>query len=156
EITGRPGACLATLGPGAASIMNGVAHAQLDRVPLIVITDAAEGAGEHQRLPQREMFGPIVKWSGSDPDEALRIVNTPPHGPVHLQSGVGLQDCPNQPDPSRKPRAPVAQPIPHRPVLLAGLASRAMPLREFSERHRVPALVTYKAKGVIPDDHPWF
>ena len=39
EITGNPGACIATLGPGASSIMNGVANASLDRIPLIVITD---------------------------------------------------------------------------------------------------------------------
>src|SRR5215467_4639925 len=74
EITGRPGACLATLGPGAASILNGVAHAHLDRVPLIVITDAADGNSEHQRLPQQEMFAPLVQWSGGDPEEALRVV----------------------------------------------------------------------------------
>src|SRR5271170_5226558 len=29
EITGKPGACIATLGPGAASLMNGVANANL-------------------------------------------------------------------------------------------------------------------------------
>src|SRR4029077_5831102 len=45
---------------------------------------------------------------------------------------------------------------PLRPVLLAGLGSRDLPLPEFCERYRVPTLVTYKAKGVIPDDHPWF
>src|SRR5580700_8297663 len=39
EITGTPGACLATLGPGAASLTNGAAHAGLDRVPLILLTD---------------------------------------------------------------------------------------------------------------------
>src|SRR5258708_18073717 len=39
EITGKLGACLATLGPGAASVMNGVANAFLERIPLIVMTD---------------------------------------------------------------------------------------------------------------------
>src|SRR5438094_10232361 len=38
EVTGRPGACLTTLGPGAASVVNGVACACLDRVPLVVFT----------------------------------------------------------------------------------------------------------------------
>jgi acetolactate synthase-1/2/3 large subunit len=155
EITGCPGACLATLGPGAASIMNGVAHAHLDRVPLIVITDGPNEHSEHQRLPQREMFAPIVKWSGSDPEEALRIVTTPPFGPVHLQqSGIGLPACPGER--SSPEFSGAAIPPLRRPVLLAGLGSRALPVREFCERHRVPALVTYKAKGVIPDDHPWF
>src|SRR5439155_2096105 len=39
EISGVPGACLTTLGPGAASVVNGVACAYLDRVPLLVFTD---------------------------------------------------------------------------------------------------------------------
>src|ERR671912_545674 len=39
EISGAPAACIATLGPGAASLVNGVANALLDRVPLLVLTD---------------------------------------------------------------------------------------------------------------------
>ena len=35
ELTGVPGVCLTTLGPGAANAMNGVAHAALDRAPLL-------------------------------------------------------------------------------------------------------------------------
>src|SRR5271157_510941 len=67
EITGQPGACIATLGPGAASLMNGVSHAYLDRVPLIAITDchadpSAAGMG-HQALPQSAMFAPVVKFT---------------------------------------------------------------------------------------------
>src|SRR5262245_55835353 len=56
EITGAPGACLTTLGPGAASVVNGVAAALLDRVPLIVFTDSLGATDrtrfEHQRLDQ--------------------------------------------------------------------------------------------------------
>ena len=40
EVTGRIGACLTTLGPGAASVVNGVACACLDRVPMVVFTDS--------------------------------------------------------------------------------------------------------------------
>src|SRR5258707_642452 len=64
EITGRPGACIATLGPGAASVMNGVANAFLDRIPLLVLTDCqndATGTMQHQTLAQGEMFRPVVK-----------------------------------------------------------------------------------------------
>ena len=46
EITGRPGACLTTLGPGAASVVNGVACALLDRAPLLVFTDSHAGGAE--------------------------------------------------------------------------------------------------------------
>src|SRR5882762_11537303 len=39
EISGRPGACLTTVGPGVASVVNGVACARLERAPLLVFTD---------------------------------------------------------------------------------------------------------------------
>jgi acetolactate synthase-1/2/3 large subunit len=45
ELTGVPGAALTGLGPGAASAVSGVAHAWLDRSPMIVITDRHPGAG---------------------------------------------------------------------------------------------------------------
>src|SRR3954452_10680508 len=40
DITGSPGICMSTRGPGAANMVNGVAHAFLDRSPLIAITDS--------------------------------------------------------------------------------------------------------------------
>ena len=38
RITGRPGLCIATLGPGATNLTTGVGSAYLDRSPLIAIT----------------------------------------------------------------------------------------------------------------------
>src|SRR5262245_60360534 len=53
EVAGAPGACLTTLGPGAASVVNGVACACLDRAPVFVFTDSHTGGArsphEHQR-----------------------------------------------------------------------------------------------------------
>ncbi|MEP6766281.1 MAG: thiamine pyrophosphate-dependent enzyme, partial [Gemmatimonadaceae bacterium] len=47
-----------------------------------------------------------------------------------------------------------------RPIIIAGLGVRdardADALRKLCETHDIPALVTYKAKGVIPDEHPLF
>ncbi len=38
RLTGKPGVCLATLGPGATNLITGVAHAQLGGMPLMAIT----------------------------------------------------------------------------------------------------------------------
>ncbi|MFO0048413.1 MAG: thiamine pyrophosphate-binding protein, partial [Pseudanabaena sp.] len=38
RLTGKPGVCLSTLGPGATNLMTGVADANLDCAPLIAIT----------------------------------------------------------------------------------------------------------------------
>src|SRR6201992_4110373 len=67
DITGSPGVCLSTRGPGATNMVNGVAHAYLDRSPLIAITDSYSRPtyeiGLRQRLNQLAIYEPIVKWS---------------------------------------------------------------------------------------------
>lgn len=66
--TGRPGACLSTLGPGSSALVNGVAAATVDRVPLIAISGQIETAREqfftHQVIDHKLMFSPVTKWSG--------------------------------------------------------------------------------------------
>ncbi|HEV3139866.1 MAG TPA: thiamine pyrophosphate-binding protein, partial [Vicinamibacterales bacterium] len=94
EISGKPGACLTTLGPGVASIVNGVACASLERAPLIVITDGAPTAGafEHQRLDHHALLASVTKWSAtitadnveSVMGEAIARALGDPQGPVHL------------------------------------------------------------------------
>jgi acetolactate synthase-1/2/3 large subunit len=41
-LTGRPGVCISTLGPGSTALVNGVAAAQLDRVPMLAISGQIE------------------------------------------------------------------------------------------------------------------
>src|SRR2546428_658612 len=54
ELSGQPGVCLSTLGPGASNLLSGVAHAFLDRCPVIAITAQLatdrEIRATHQRL----------------------------------------------------------------------------------------------------------
>jgi acetolactate synthase-1/2/3 large subunit len=185
EITGRPAAAVATLGPGAASLMNGVANAALDRVPLVVVTDCLPGAtaafADHQNVPHAAIFGPLTKASvaiGPDApgqrvaDALLTATNGCP-GPVHLDvsPAVTAADVPDVPDERQTSHGPV----PHRdlsatarrmlrdsrrPLLLIGLGACAddvaHAVRAVASRHGVPALVTYKAKGVIPDADRWW
>src|SRR5262245_57432197 len=95
EITGRPGACVATLGPGAASLINGVSHAFLDRVPLLAITDHhATSGSQHQTLPHSAMFAPIVKLSTRDIDAAFDALVSPPPGAVHLDLSTAVAGAP--------------------------------------------------------------
>ena len=79
EISGAPGVCLTTLGPGAASAVNGVACAFLDRAPLLLFTDSHPAAADgcsHQRLDHRALFAPVTKWSvrltAEHADETIR------------------------------------------------------------------------------------
>src|SRR5215470_14713862 len=69
EITGVPGVCATTLGPGATNLITAVASAQLDRAPMLAFTAQipgnAIGTMPHQRLALREMFAPVTKGSFS-------------------------------------------------------------------------------------------
>ena len=195
EITGRPGACLTALGPGAASVVNGVACAFLDRAPLIVFTDgvaaSAQGRFEHQRLPLKAVFEPLTKCSCrlEAPVEtilghALRVSVAGRPGPVHVEWPPDLTPTADTVSDDAVP--PGAPDLPEgedgdaggrmtstdsstleqllaaarKPLLLAGLGSRttraAEAIRTFCERRSIPAMVTYKAKGVVPDGHPFF
>src|SRR5512137_997325 len=65
RLTGRPGVCLATLGPGATNLVTGIAHAQLGGLPLVAITGQQpirdRGHADFQLLDVVGMMHPITK-----------------------------------------------------------------------------------------------
>jgi acetolactate synthase-1/2/3 large subunit len=96
RVTGSPGVCIATLGPGATNLATGVGCAWLDRSPVIAITctlDEAQLARRIQmRIDHQALFKAITKGSfvlsrGNVREtvaKALRLATTEPVGPVHL------------------------------------------------------------------------
>jgi acetolactate synthase-1/2/3 large subunit len=96
ELTRRPGVALATVGPGATNLVNGVANAFLERAPLLVIS--AQLPTElspilpHQRVDLEELFRPITKWShtltgvntAATVQRALELTTRGRPGPVYL------------------------------------------------------------------------
>jgi acetolactate synthase-1/2/3 large subunit len=173
ELTGHPGACLVTRGPGAASALNGVAHAFLDRAPILIINEAvpANDAGRvsHQRLDQQRLFQPVTKWSvrvGPDTASeavamALRVAVEPPAGPVHVDFDLDVVDdvlappaSPSQGGDLERARELVAGA--EAPVLAIGVGARraAAAVRTELARFGCPILVTYKAKGIISERVP--
>jgi acetolactate synthase-1/2/3 large subunit len=100
EITGVPGVVLTGIGPGAASVVNGVAYASLERAPLVVFTDTHEAgavAPPHQIFDQRALFRPISKAQVRlSPEGGVREISrlldlavTWPRGPVHVDLSAG-------------------------------------------------------------------
>lgn len=67
RVTGRPGVCLATSGPGATNLITGIANAFLDSVPMVAITGqvgtALMGTDAFQEVDIFGMTLPIVKHS---------------------------------------------------------------------------------------------
>jgi acetolactate synthase-1/2/3 large subunit len=176
EVTGGLGVCLTTLGPGAASAVNGVACAFLDRAPVLVFTDSHPAARfEHQRLDHAALFASITNASirltpgnvHASMADAVRHAQCPRPGPVHLDCPGAVASEISSEVISEKVSSEAISPkltseliVGRAPLLLIGLGARrpedAAAIRALCERRRVPAMVTYKAKGVVPDDHPWF
>ena len=100
ELTGTPGVVLTAIGPGAASAVNGVAYAHLERAPLILICDAREQGDAippHQVFDLKALFRPIAKTCQrltpetgvAEFAELVSLVLQKPRGPalVELSSG---------------------------------------------------------------------
>src|SRR5438270_1417411 len=65
RVTGKPGICIAPMGPGVANLVTGLANAQADAAPVIAIGGSAPMRGTtldtFQEMDQVPMMRPIVK-----------------------------------------------------------------------------------------------
>ncbi|SEW42250.1 acetolactate synthase-1/2/3 large subunit [Cognatiyoonia koreensis] len=183
HMNGAPAILVATVGPGAMNGVNVVANADQDRVPLIVLTgcvDAAEAQTyTHQVLDHRKVFEPMTKATftlvadaaGTIAEKAIGIATEGRSGPVHIDVPISVADAEGvDMDGARAKASPVAPAgadletarawlaDAKRPVIVAGLDilkdNAIAELRRFAETFNVPVITTYKAKGVIPEDHP--
>lgn len=66
-ITGRPGVCIATSGPGATNLVTGIMDAMMDSVPLVCITGQVSstvvGTDAFQEADVIGITTPITKWN---------------------------------------------------------------------------------------------
>jgi acetolactate synthase I/II/III large subunit len=103
RVTGRPGVCAVTAGPGVTDVVTAVANAQRAGIPIVVIGGAGPRAladmGSLQDMNHVELMRPITKWSVSVPstdriqeyiDSAFRIAQANVPGPVFLEIPLDL------------------------------------------------------------------
>jgi acetolactate synthase I/II/III large subunit len=183
ELTGSPGACVVTRGPGVTSAANGVAQALLDRQPMVLLTDCVSQADclriPHQRLDQSALMRPLTLGTytyGSDVSDVPRLaveralggmpgpvhVNFDPSAPSQEQVGPVPSPSPSLPPPDDI-RALVA--ASRQAVFVVGVGALyggtvgaqrvAAALHQIGVRHHTPMLTTYKARGVVADSAPW-
>lgn len=98
RLTGKPGVCLTTLGPGALNLTTGAAYAQLGAMPMIMITGQkgilSSRQAQFQIVDIVAVMKPITKLSRQIVSpamiptlvrEAFRIAEEERPGPVHLE-----------------------------------------------------------------------
>ena len=180
RLTGKPSACLTTLGPGAANAVAGVAHAFLDRAPVLFISaqtpEKMRPLHTHQYLNLQAMFEPITKGSFQLKADAVRrslqtaiqLCANPRPGPVHValsadEANLAAETERVSPVVHRAPMLNDLQKAKtlitsfHRPVILVGLGYRNVSdqnvLVKFAEGINAPVIQTPKAKGVVDARH---
>jgi acetolactate synthase I/II/III large subunit len=182
EIDGAPGVALTTIGPGLANAVNGMACATLDRAALCLVSDGHSPQltrfVTHQVFDQAALSAPVVKGQthleGDNPvdevEHLLDLAQSPPYGAVHIElSGAAARRTVTHASTTRarQVRSDDVEGIHRaqehiarasRPVVVVGLESCepsfAKAIRRFCGRLACPVLVTYKAKGVVPDSDP--
>lgn len=183
RLTGKPGVCLTTLGPGAANAVAGVAHAYLDRAPVLVITAQTPARllpyHTHQVINLAALFAPITKQSVQlgpvDAQKTIRaalaLTTAGRPGPVHV--AISSEDAARPaevfdplPDESTPPQPAMPDIGPaqnllwqaRRPAIVAGIGIEweqpYSALRHLAEAANAPVITTPKAKGILPADHP--
>ncbi|HCF28717.1 MAG TPA: biosynthetic-type acetolactate synthase large subunit [Cyanobacteria bacterium UBA11049] len=105
--TGKVGVCFATSGPGATNLVTGIATAQMDSIPMVIVTgQVPRGAIGTDAFQETDIYGitlPIVKHSYvvREPEDMARIVaeafyiaSTGRPGPVLIDvpKDVGLEE----------------------------------------------------------------
>jgi len=183
RLTGVPGVCFGTYGPGATNLTTGVGGALLDRSPMIAFSDEMpaelRGRTVQMAIDHQALFAPVTKHTTRLEAERTReIINEAASlalserpGPVHVGLPVGMSAEAAVPG-DGPPMSPVNAPVPdytfleaalaflekaRKPVLAIGLsaarANIALALVRLAEKMNVPVVVTPMAKGIIPEDH---
>ncbi|MBO9398708.1 thiamine pyrophosphate-binding protein [Shimia sp. R9_2] len=181
--TGAPGILLTTVGPGALNGVNVVENAREDRVPMIVLTgcvdpDTAQ-VYTHQVLDQTKVFESVTKASFTLNakaahviiDKAIGIATEGRPGPVHIDVPISVANAPSEGEGvMRRPALSVAPAGPEldaartalanakKPLIVAGVdalsEAGASAVQQAAELLGAPVITTYKAKGLMPEDHP--
>jgi acetolactate synthase-1/2/3 large subunit len=184
KLTGRPGVCMVTRGPGATHASIGVHTAHQDSTPMILfvgqiaLTD--RGRGAFQEVDYREVFGGLAKWATEieSPDRTVEVVERAfattlqgRMGPVVIALPEDILHADGGPAPVR-PVTPARAALDpafveavrdrlakaERPLLVLGGSGwtdeAAAAIGDWAERLGVPVALSFRRKDLISNDRP--
>jgi acetolactate synthase-1/2/3 large subunit len=184
KLTGRPGICIVTRGPGATQASVGVHTAFQDSTPLILLvgqvaSDQVEREA-FQEIDYRRMFGPMAKWvaqidrADRIPEYVARAFTTAcagRPGPVVLSLPEDMLST--ETDAVDALPFQVVQPLPgseqldrlralleraERPLAILGgagwTARAARDMRSFLEANELPAGAAFRRQDALDNDSP--
>lgn len=183
KLTGKPGVCFVTRGPGATNASAGVHVAQQDSSPMLLfvgnVAREFRGREAFQEIDIEAVFGPLAKWAVEITDparvpeivaKAVRIATQGRPGPVVISLPEDMLT-----EEATVADVPAIEPAETWPALadmmrlqkMLGQAARplaivggsrwsekaAASLRRFAERFDLPVVASFRRQSLFPGDH---
>lgn len=186
KVTGEPGICMVTRGPGAANAMSGLHIAQQDSTPMIMFLGLPGAAHEDreafQEIETKSLFGSFVKWAAviRDTERIPEYVSRAYHtamngrpGPVVLglpedmlsAAGEALDAKPAKfarPSPAAGDEAAVLAALSSakRPLMIVGGPGWSRDIQKkveaFAARFDLPVAAAFRFQDYIDNRHPCY
>lgn len=184
RLTGIPGVCHATFGPGAVNLASGAGEAFLDRTPVIILTSELDDKmiqrTTQMNINHQKLYEPLTKATfrmtpGNAAEvigKALKICREEYPGPVHI--GLPSDIASYEVEPAND-FTPIDNCIAfsndtdnivsllaksRKPLIAAGLTSARYAiggkLAGFLDKNKIPVVLTPMAKGLLPENHPCY
>ena len=186
KVTGRPGVCFVTRGPGATNASPGIHIARQDSTPLVMFVgqigrDMREREA-FQELDYRAVFGSMTKWATEidDPARVPEIVSRAFHtaangrpGPVvvaipedMLTERVAVADAPpfalieTSPGPAEMEKFAKMLASARAPIMLLGGSRWSQAacdaIARFAQKHALPVATTFRRAHLFDALHPCY
>lgn len=184
KLTGEPGICFVTRGPGATNASIGVHAAQQDSSPMVLFVGQIDTAMREreafQELDYRAVFGTMAKWAteidapGRIPEmiaRAFAVAQSGRPGPVVVALPEDVLAAATDAVAGPRVRIPRAHPVKEtlreildrlkdaeRPLVLVGgpgwTGEGRAALRQFVEKNNLPVLADFRCQDILDNDLP--
>jgi acetolactate synthase-1/2/3 large subunit len=184
RLTGVPGICHATYGPGATNLATGVGGALLDRSPMIALTTEVPFKMRQRtmqmNIDHQMLFEPVTKATslldrknaGDIINDAFDLALSEQPGPVHIglpddisarqvsSGGANYETEEWDQETNFDSETATLLEYSKKPLLVAGLTAArnncGAEIEQFLKDNPMPVIITPMAKGLISEDNPCY